>query len=194
MLLLSCGKDEEDINLPPDEVTNIQATVLSGTMVRISWNAATDKNEDEISYEVVVNEKIISKNIQETSIELDIEQFIPNRSTSSKSSKNGIKSFTGKSGLDVVLGIEIKAYDQEGGFSSESVIKNLSINRAPEEFSFANIYFDIDGFNYLEVTWTPAIDKDGDKVTYSVYLNELELAKDISIESSNQFGSLFVER
>lgn len=191
LILLACSKDEEDINLPPDEVTNIQAQVLSGTMVRITWNAAKDKNNDQISYEVVVNEKVISKNIQDTSVELDIEQFIPNRSTSGKSAKNGTKGFTGKLGLEVVLGIEIKAYDQEGGFSSESIIKNLSINRAPEEFEFANIYFDIDNFNFLEVSWTPAIDKDGDKVTYSVFLNDLELAKNMSIEPGYTFGYVY---
>jgi hypothetical protein len=190
-LMLSCNKDEEDVNLPPEDVTNIQATVISGTMVRISWNAALDKNKDPIKYEVVVNEKILAKNILETSLEVDIEEFIPNRSGSGKSAKNGTKDFAAKMGLEVVLGIEIKAFDGSGGFSSESVIKNLSINRAPEDFSFANIYFDVEGFNYLEVSWSPAIDKDGDKITYSVYLNSIELAKDASILAGNPYGYVY---
>lgn len=190
LIALSCKKDEVEINVAPTSVTNINAELISDTMVRITWDPSTDENKDPIQYELIVNTRIKAQNINATSFDLDITEFLPSQNR--KSGKNGTKGFTAKdSGLELVLGIEVKAYDDQKTFSNATVIKTILVNRPPGDFDFVNIYFDTVYYNSIEISWSKAIDKDDDDVTYTVYLNDIVLTENYKIVSTNEYGFFY---
>ncbi|MEO1009825.1 MAG: fibronectin type III domain-containing protein [Bacteroidota bacterium] len=188
LTLYSCSKDEDEptVNEPPSAVSNIKAAIISGTDVRISWSPATDKNKDNLSYEVIVNDKVMAKDVKTNSLEIDVSEFLPD--TTGKKGKNGIKDFIAKSGYALSLSIEVKAYDGEGGVSSQEITQSVNVNRPPGSFSIANVYFDLWNTNYVQVNWYPSTDADGDNITYDVYLNDIQIGTEISISASEDFG------
>ena len=178
VLIVSCGDDDDAIgNLPPMEVTNIEAQVTEGTLVRISWNESEDINNDELSYDVVVNGRVAADRTTELSLIYDVSDLIDDNSKKSQK------------GLSLELTINIKAYDTNGGVSEESEVKrNVFVNRNPGEFEFSTINFDFSNYNWLEVSWYPAIDEDDDILSYDVYLNDLIIKEDYIIGSDDYDG------
>ncbi|TKD65062.1 hypothetical protein [Flavobacterium sp. ASW18X] len=189
-VFFSCSKDDSEeevkevyVNVPPSRVTNIKATVVEGTLVNITWDAATDDNGDSVTYEVIVNNEILVADYLETSVEIDVQEYISNQGNKGKTFKNGVANFAGKSGVDVVLGIEIRAYDGNGSFSNESTIKTLNVNRSPNEFEFENIYFNFYSYDSIEIFWSLTDDPDGDSIVYTVYINDELITDDTSVDS-----------
>ncbi|SEK76009.1 hypothetical protein SAMN04487910_1047 [Aquimarina amphilecti] len=177
-VISSCGSDDDAIgNLPPMEVSNIEAEVIEGTLVRISWTEAEDVNNDELSYDVVINDRVVADKTSELSTEFNVASLLANRSSNLQK------------GLSLELTISIKAYDTNGGVSEESVVKrNVFVNRDPNVFEFANINFDFSYYNWLEVSWYPAIDEDDDILSYDVYLNDIVLRENYIIGSDDYDG------
>ncbi|WP_405208826.1 hypothetical protein [Aquimarina sp. LLG6339-5] len=178
IIISSCGSDDDAIgNLPPMEVSNIEAEVIEGTLVRISWTEAEDANNDELSYDVVINDRVVADKTSELSTEFNVASLLVNRSSNLQK------------GLSLELTISIKAYDTNGGVSEESIVKrNVFVNRDPSTFEFANINFDFSYYNWLEVSWYPAIDEDGDILSYDVYLNDVVLRENYVIGSDDYDG------
>ncbi len=163
-LFNSCSNEDEQQNGTPSKVNNIEAIVLNGTTVNISWDAANYKGP--VNYEVIVNDFVAGRGLLTTNIELDVEQFLTQQLAFS--GKNGIKEFDKSLGQNLVLGIEIRAFNSNGGFSSTVAVKTININRVPGQFTFENIYFDLDNLQVIMVIWTSASDEDGDSILYDV--------------------------
>src|SRR5690606_12592285 len=121
--IISCNKEDDSTpppveeNVPPSKVKNITAEVISGTMVLISWDAATDENEDPVTYDLVVNDISMKEGFTETSVELDAAQFINSNEASKKISKKKLSEMLNRFGTELALGIQIKAYDDNNSFS-----------------------------------------------------------------------------
>lgn len=192
LFILSCASDDrsKETDSSPTEATNIkiEVTPLTST-VTITWNAATDEDNDPIRYDVSINKDPVKTNLSTTSVEIDIAQFLP--TTGKQAGKNGLKNFLAdKTGLEVVLEIEIKAYDPKGNFSTNSITETVRINRSPSDFAFENIYFDTDAYNLLQISWAPSTDADNDPLFYTIYLNDIVIAKDYQIPSGEALGSV----
>ncbi|WP_298314675.1 hypothetical protein [uncultured Aquimarina sp.] len=178
IIISSCGSDDDAIgNLPPMKVSNIEAEVVEGTLVKISWTEAEDVNNDELSYDVVINDRVVADKTSELSTEFDVANLLTNRS----------RDF--QKGLSLELIISIKAYDANGGVSEESIVKrNVFVNRNPGTFEFGNINFDFSYYNWLEVSWYQATDEDGDILSYDVYLNDMIIKENYIIGSDDYDG------
>jgi hypothetical protein len=181
-LLISCGEDEVP-EQPPTEVSNIDVVVVEGTMVRIRWKESEDPNGDDIYYDIVVNNFLVDERAVGDYIEYDIKPLL-NKSFRKESSK----------GTNINLNIKIKAYDTKNNVSDTTEAnRNIFVNRDPGNFEFVSINFDTYSFNGLEVVWSPAPDEDGDSVTYNVYLNNLLIKENYTIDSNsyNGLGSVY---
>lgn len=178
ILITSCGSDDDATpNLPPMEVANIEAEVIEGTLVNISWTEAEDVNNDELSYDVIVNGRVVATKTSELSIQYDVTSLL------------NIRSREAQKGLNIELIIAVKAYDGNGGVSEESTVKRyVFVNRDPDAFDFANINFDFSYYNWLEISWYPALDEDGDIISYDVYFNDILLREDYIIGSDDYDG------
>ncbi|WP_299258996.1 hypothetical protein [uncultured Aquimarina sp.] len=178
IVISSCGSDDDAIgNLPPLEVSNIETEVIEGTRVKISWTEAEDVNNDVLSYDVVVNGRVVANKTTELSIEYNVTNLLTRRSKDLQK------------GLSLELTIGIKAYDSNGGVSEESIVKrNVFVNRDPSTFEFGDINFDFSYYNWLEVSWHQASDEDGDILSYDVYLNDLILKENYIIGSDDYDG------
>ncbi len=178
LILISCSKDEQQTNLPPSKVGDIEAEVVDGTTVKLSWNSASDPEKDQVFYNVVVNRNIISTRLSQTSIEFDVASYLEANKSEENISSRGI-------GLELV--INITALDTENNISEESEVKRyIFINRKPGEFEFININFDFYNYNYVNVEWSQASDIDGDILSYNVYLNNDILVEDYIIGDNSQ--------
>ncbi|GAA4272202.1 hypothetical protein U6A24_19685 [Aquimarina gracilis] len=173
------------VNIPPSNVLNIEAVAIEGTMVRLSWDPSQHPSDDQISYDVVVNGQVIADKTTETFIEFDAVDLIPEKSRKTKGG-DLIK------GVSLELTIKIKAYDTSDSVSEEVEVKrNVLLNRTPGVFEFASINFDMSSYSNLYVSWYPAIDEDGDVLSYDVYLNDILIADDFIIGSEAFVGNVY---
>lgn len=170
------------LNISPSEVFDIQAEVVEKTIVKLSWKPSAIPNDDQISYDVVVNDKVIASKTTEHTIEFDTAEFLPSKSD--KASENEVTK-----GASLELIIKIKAFDTNGNVSEEVEAKrSVFVNRFPGVFEFSRIDFDMFYFNSLEIAWTPASDMDGDIVSYNVYLNDILISENVIIGSDSFEG------
>lgn len=178
----ACGEDEVP-EQPPTAVSNIDVVVVEGTKVRIRWTESKDPNGDAIFYDIAVNNRLIDDRAVGNYIEYDITPLL-NKSIKKESSK----------GVNINLNIRIKAYDAKNN-TSETIEanRNIFVNRNPGNFEFVSINFDTYSFSWMEIVWSPAPDKDGDTVTYDVYLNNLLIKEDFTIDpnSYNGLGAIY---
>ncbi|WP_062054991.1 hypothetical protein [Aquimarina longa] len=181
----SCNKDDDGgaiALVTPTEVSNIGVEKLSGTTIKVYWDAP--KNKEITSYDVIVNDKIKASKITDTSIEFDAVEFISKVGSDKKNNTNGYAK-----GANLVITIKIKTYDSKGVVSEGVEAKrNIFINRSPEAFEFENIIFDTYSYDYMEVVWKPAIDADKDILSYDVYFNEIVVAEKYIIGSDAYEG------
>ncbi len=169
-------KKEVFVNIPPGGVFNIGAEVIEGTMVKVSWDPSKDLNNDVLSYDVVINDKVIATKTPETFVELDTKQFLEQSNKGSK--------------LDLV--IKIKAYDTDNSVSDEvEMSTSIFVNRTPGVFDFVDVRFDVNSYDWVEISWSPASDEDGDILAYDVYFNDKIISKDYVIGSNNVQGSFY---
>lgn len=185
LLLICCKSDDGSntvVNSPPSQATNISASSITNTArILITWNAAVDENGDDVRYDVIINKELVKTNLSATSTEVDVSQFL---SVSGKE-----LALIGK-GVEVTLEIEIKAYDPSNSFSNASITETLLINRAPTDFAFENIVFNMDSYDQLSIIWIPATDADDDVLTYAAYLNDIPLVEEYQIPLGTQYGTV----
>ncbi|SNR13997.1 fibronectin type III domain-containing protein [Tenacibaculum jejuense] len=176
-ILLSCSNDEE-LNVPPSSVSGIEAEVISETRVKISWEASEDPNGDDVTYTVIVNGTLIENKTSNTSLELDVTEFLP---LSNRQLKEVIARGTG-----LELSISITAFDSESNVSEETEVKRyVFINRAPGDFDFVQIDFNLFNYDFITLEWSPATDADNDILSYDVFINDDPLVEDYIIGSNN---------
>ncbi|MBW1293944.1 fibronectin type III domain-containing protein [Aquimarina litoralis] len=192
LIILSCGSDDDTfVNVPPEKVSNIEIEVIEGTLVQVSWEPSEDVNNDQISYDLVINEKILASKTNETTLQFDASQFIPNTDPDGKNNKTNRIELLAK-GLSLELDIKITSFDSNGGVSEDAVVnRNVFMNRDPQEFSFNFINFDLFAYNWLEISWTPATDPDGDILSYDIYFNDTVIRENYVIGSNDVNGFLF---
>ncbi|MFD0992664.1 PPC domain-containing protein [Tenacibaculum geojense] len=182
LILTACSSDEKQPNVAPDPVTGINVEIISETMVNLSWNASDDLNNDEVTYNVVVNDMVLANRTSSTSIQFDVEQFIElNRSSASR-------------GVGLELIINISAFDNQGNVSEgNSVNRYVYVNRNPGEFELINVQFDFYNYSNITVEWSPADDADRDILSYNIYLNDEILFEDYIIGSNGymNYGSVY---
>jgi len=178
MVGYSCSKDDDSGNLPPTEVTNIQTEVLSGTTVKVSWDAATSPNNDAITYDVIVNENVIATNTPEVFVEFDTARFL----FSAESRTNIAKGAT----LDLL--VKIRTFNGTNFINDIEVKRSVFVNRAPTIFEFENIRFNTFDFSTVDISWFPASDEDGDILSYDVFLNDIVIVNNYVIGSNSQTG------
>ncbi|WP_025743731.1 hypothetical protein [Aquimarina pacifica] len=195
LLLGSCSNDDNgnQANIPPSEVTNIQAEIINETMVRVYWDSSIDTNEDELSYDIIINDKMQGTKVDQTSIEFDASEFIltdkMNDGQKSIHQENFAKS------TQLQLKIEIMAYDGKGGVSERAeAIRSVTLNRPPTEFEFTAINFDIDTYNWIEVYWSGASDSDGDEISYDVFFNDIAISTNYKIKSYDNIGKVYYNK
>ncbi|MFS4492046.1 hypothetical protein [Maribacter sp. 2308TA10-17] len=178
LTLLSCNNNsDEQENFSPSEPEQIIVTVLPNSATAIiSWEASTDPDDQEVLYEISINDEVLQKAWKQTSLEIDLDGF-------NKTSK----------GITVVLDIEIKAYDSEGAYSTGKFSKTVTVDRSPSNFDFDEIVFNADTYSSLVVSWKAASDPDGDELFYNVYLNEIVLAENSTIPDGQSIGTVNYE-
>lgn len=185
----ACNKDDDQGNIPPSEVTNVGAEVIEGTLVNIYWETSADENEDEISYDVVINNKLVASKTTDSSITFDVSEFIP-QVTVDPVSISKMETVSKASNLELI--IKIQAYDQNGGVSDEiEVIRSVFVNRVPEQFEIVNTYFDYDDYIGIRIEWTPAFDPDGDILSYDIYLNDIIIKENYVLSSEATLGVFY---
>lgn len=194
LCIVSCNTEDDtpppaEENIPPSKVKNVTVEVISGTIVLISWDAATDENEDPVTYDIIVNDITIKEGITETSVELDAAQFINSNKAEKKISKKKLSEMLNRFGTELALGIQIKSHD-DTSFSELVVIKVIEINRAPAEFEIANIWFDFTNYNEVQLEWSSSSDADNDNIKYDVFLNDNLLTGDYEILPGVEYGYL----
>src|SRR5690606_5151400 len=194
LCIVSCNTEDDtpppaEENIPPSKVKNVTVEVISGTIVLISWDAATDENEDPVTYDIIVNDITIKEGITETSVELDAAQFINSNKAAKKISKKKLSEMLNRFGTELALGIQIKSHD-DTSFSELVVIKVIEINRSPAEFEIANIWFDFTNYGEIQLEWSPSSDADNDNIKYDVLLNDNLLAGDYEIQPGVEYGYL----
>ena len=178
-MFASCEGDDTIVNVPPDMVENVNIEVVAETLVRMDWEPANDANNDEVTYDVIVNDRVLATKTTETSLSFDTVQIIEGKSTKSK--KELFKDLA--KGLNLTLEIRILAYDTNGGVSDPmETTKTVFVNRDPGEFEFINIYFDFNYYNWLEISWTQATDEDGDILSYDIYINDTVIQENYVID------------
>ncbi len=191
---VSCKKDDDQGNVPPTSVTNIDVEVIEGTRVSINWEPSTDPNNDEVSYDVIVNDKIVASKTTDVYIEFDTSEFIQTINTLENQATRSKKIPENKaSSLELV--IKITAYDQNSGVSDEVEVKrNVFVNRAPSNFEILRVDFDNSDNSGIQIDWMPASDIDGDILTYSLYLNDVPMVEDYVLNSDNEIGTYYFDQ
>lgn len=194
--IISCNKEDDSTpppveeNVPPSKVKNITAEVISGTMILVSWDAATDENEDPVTYDLIVNDINIKEGFTETSVELDAAQFINSNKAAKKISKKKLSEMLHRFATELALGIQIKSYDDKNSFSESVAIRVVEVNRPPAEFEIANIWFDFSDYDEIQLEWSSSSDADNDNIKYDVFLNDNLLAGDYVILPGVEYGYL----
>ena len=178
LFLNSCGEDETPEG-PPVEVSEIDVAVIEGTLVRISWQESQDPNGDDVHYDVVVNNLLVTSNATGNFLEYDITPLLP-----------VARNAEAKKGVSIILTVKMKAYDTNNNVSNiTEVNRNIYVNRSPKPFQFDNIYMDTSSYNYMEIVWNPAQDDDGDTLSYDIYINE-DLLEGNFVIGSNTYDGL----
>lgn len=187
----SCSKDDTPIvddpksenkeknteeNKPPSKVSNIELELLNKSLLKITWEAATDQNRDAIYYDVIINDVEKALKTEETFLELNFSEYLPNNNDTA----NAIK---------VELNVKIKAYDGNNGESVTDIIAVVGVNSNPESFELTNIYINPEKNEYA-LSWTPSVDPDNELVVYDIFLNEIQIAGDFIIGSTNITGNV----
>jgi hypothetical protein len=75
VLFISCAKEvpppqPEPINLPPGEF-EVTLENITDRNVSVSWGTATDPEQDQLTYEVAVNDSVVAFDIIENSYTID---------------------------------------------------------------------------------------------------------------------------
>lgn len=190
LLFMSCEKDDVTKNSPPTQVKNIKATVISGTTVRIDWDPSTDSNNDDIFYDVMVNQINMGTGQSNNTITFDATQFIAKSLNQVELNKKLAK------GINVDLEIIVTAFDdQDEAAEPKEINTTVFINTAPSNFSFKEISFDVDNYDWIEITWNPSTDLDGDTIRYDIFLNDLLIEENYSIDNNvSTFGYFYYEQ
>lgn len=84
VIFTSCEGDDTVINVPPDMVGNVNVEVIFGTLIHIDWEPANDANNDAVTYDVIVNDRVLATKTDNTSLEFDAVQIMSGKSAKSK--------------------------------------------------------------------------------------------------------------
>jgi len=192
LLITSCGSDDDALgNFPPIGVSDIQANLVEGTMVRISWEPSVDVNNDVISYDLVVNNVVLVSKTTETFLEFDASQFLTVSNSVGEQNTVLEKDAVAK-GLNLELEIQITAFDPNGGVSEEVMeVRSVFVNREPGEFAFNYINFDFFQYDWIDIAWSLASDEDGDILSYDLFINDVVIRENYVIGSDFQEGRVF---
>jgi len=150
VLVISCEESNENASPTAFEV-NLDE-VYEG-FVKLIWTESIDQEGGEVTYEVYLNDVSVADNVTDLFFTF-----------------NGLDE-------DTTHVVKIIASDPEGNQTSAQLSFNLSENQPPSEFTISVI--SNNPFN-TKIEWTESIDPEGTNVSYSIFVNDEEIASDLS--------------
>lgn len=161
VMLLACG-GSDDSNPTNENPGNFMVTVVEvgTTSVTISWTASTDPDGDDVTYQVAIEGQNVGNPTTTAIDEFNI---------------TGFTSGTTYSGT-------VTAEDGRGGSNVQSftfTTNSENGNSAPGAFT-VTVGSDLTN-STAEISWTAAVDPDGDNVTYEVELNSASVQAGITM-------------
>ena len=152
-----CGgdDDEPEVNQAPGNFSVSVAEVTLETAT-VNWTQAIDPDGDEVTYSVTLNNQQVASGLTTTSLALT--------NLTADTQYNGT----------------VTATDEEGAASSATFSFKTNGNQSPEMFSVSVGSITTTG---AALTWSQAIDPDGDEVTYDVVVDNNTVATGLTTTS-----------
>ncbi|MEO9511539.1 MAG: fibronectin type III domain-containing protein [Flavobacteriaceae bacterium] len=133
-----------ETNLPPASFTT-SLNYVTDNEATISWTESVDPNEDNVTYDVYLDDNLVANDLEELSYTFH--------------------------NLSPVTFYNVKVVSKDAEFTNESETSFETTSSPPSDFDVSIDNITTSG---ALIDWTDATDPDGDNVFYDVYLNGLE--------------------